>query len=190
MQKDKKPMSSRTADLREAARIIADNMISLRPRSEIEYIARRYAEYITDLSPLGARCVDLYKLFPDAKHGDWAYVGVELSSKDEFDAALVCEGAEEVYIDGEKFQGDKISFRMKAGMVKVEFKCVAGESFGVRFTPSVSYYPGMLAKDYLHHVKIMCPAEGFLQRRAQLCQNCVGRGVRMNIRKLRRQGTA
>lgn len=177
MQKDKKPMSSRTADLREAVRIIADNMISLRPRSEVEYIARRYAEYITDLSPLGARCVDLYKLFPDAKHGDWAYVGVELSSKDEFDAALVCEGAEEIYIDGEKFQGDKISFRMKAGMVKVEFKCVAGESFGVRFTPSVSYYPGMLAKDYLHHVKIMCPAEGFFaEEGAAVSELCGERG--------------
>ena len=85
----KNSMFSRKKDIREAAKIIADNMLAVRPRGKAVYTARRYAEFIHDKAPLGARQIDLYMLYPQAERGDWAYVSVYLEAEEAFDAALV-----------------------------------------------------------------------------------------------------
>ena len=173
-------MLSRTGDIREAAKIIADNMLAVRPRCKAVYAARRFAAYIRDEAPLRARHVDLYKLYPRAVRGDWAYVSVFIETEEGFDAALMSKGAEKIFIDGRQYipDGGLIKFRAARGRTLVEFECAAGDSFGVSFTPSVVYYPGMLAKDYLAHVSILCPmAEYDGEEGAAVSALCGERGV-------------
>lgn len=157
-----KSMAENTKDVKEVARIIADRMLELRPKGKIQYFARKKVNYIRDISPLGARGVDLYKLYPDAKAGDVAYVSVYLESQTEYDAVLKIKGASRVFIDGVEVElQEEIRYCQKAGRILVDFECVAGESFGVSFTPSIVHYPGMLAKDYLCHVSMLCPMKEY-----------------------------
>ncbi len=156
-------MLSRTNNVRETAKIIADRMLELRPKGKVEYFARRNPVYVRDNSPLGAREVDLYKLFPDAKAGDFAYVSVLVESETEFEAVLKCSGASRVFIDGVECElsDGTVSYLQKAGRVTVELECIAGDEFKVSFTPSIKYYPGMLAKDYLCHISMLCPKKEY-----------------------------
>lgn len=153
-------MLDRTKNIRQAARIIAENMISLRPRKEVIYVLRHKEKYIYDAPVLGLRKVDLNMLYPNAETGDSVYVSFYVESKEEFDAVLVTEGAYSIYIDGKKYENNEvknIQYRQKRGRVLVELECYKKERFEVSFAVSVVYYPGMLAKDYLAHISMLCP---------------------------------
>lgn len=159
-----KPLAARTKDIKKAASIIADNMLASRPKADIAYRARRKSEYIYDIAPLGARCVDLKGIFPDAKKGDSVYVAAYLESEKDVRAAIKTSGVSKLFIDGIEYEiKDSVAeFDKKAGRSLAEFLCIAGDEFKMSFVPSVVYYPGMWARDYLAHIRAVCPVDGFL----------------------------
>ena len=153
-------MSNRTIavkskDFKEVAQIIADNMLTTRHRAEPIYTKRRKIEYVHDLSPLGARCINLKGIYPDAKKGDCVYVATILETKKPVKAALKTTGCEKIFLDGQEYKIDGngvVEFDIKEGQTLAEFYCECNETFEMSFVPSICYYPGMWARDYLVHI--------------------------------------
>ena len=77
----KNMLSEITTDIKAAAEIIADNMIKTRKRSEIVYNKRLNIKGVTDTAHLGARCVDLLSIYPEAKKGDNVFVATILKTE-------------------------------------------------------------------------------------------------------------
>ena len=129
-------------------------MLCLRPRARVVYRIRRKQEGVYDEAPLGARCVDLGKIYPGAQPDDIAYVTADVVTERGFDAALWVQGCDEVYISGTKHlpEDGLIFFALPQGRTRVEFRCCVGTL--LKFCVSVAYYPKMAAKDYLEHVRI------------------------------------
>lgn len=162
-------MSNRTIavkskDFKEVAQIIADNMLTTRHRAEPIYTKRRKIEYVHDLSPLGARCINLKGIYPDAKKGDCVYVATILETKKPVKAALKTTGCEKIFLDGQEYKIDGngvVEFDIKEGQTLAEFYCECNETFEMSFVPSICYYPGMWARDYLVHIRALSPIKGF-----------------------------
>ena len=153
-----------TTDIKAAAEIIADNMIKTRKRSEIVYNKRLKINGVTDTAPLGARCIDLLEIYPEAKKGDNAFVATVLKTEKAVKAALKVSGCERVYIKGVEYTvpgNGIIEFDIEVGETFCEFYCVYDSDFKMSFTPSICYYPGMWARDYLVHIRALSPISDF-----------------------------
>ena len=75
-----------------ALKIIADNMIKIRPECDVEYIPYKKSEICRDEAPLNNRCIDLSKLYPHAEDKEQAAVGTILYAQQSYDMALYTEG--------------------------------------------------------------------------------------------------
>ncbi len=161
----------KTQEAEESMRIIAEKMLQLRPRDEIRYRPYRVLPAAKQEKILEALHVDLKQIYPEAKEGDTAFVGTVLKSIADDTMALVVQGDVTVFYRGEKVYdasrenaGEKkiLMLEIKKGENEVVFLCRCGKSgFGVSFTPCVSHYPDMWAKDYLLHIRACSPISEF-----------------------------
>lgn len=160
----KEMLSQKTDDIKTAAKIIADNMLMTRSKCEPSYRKRQWDRHITDTSPLGARCVDLKGIFPEAKKGDSVYVATVLKTNKSVRAALKLTGCEKVIINNTEHnigENGLVEFDICEGETLCEMLCVCSDEFKMSFTPSICYYPGMWARDYLVHIKALSPIKAF-----------------------------
>lgn len=154
----------------EEIRLIADRMIELRPPSQVVYRPYRKQDIISFEDILSYMKIDLMKLYPDAKDGECAYVKTILYSDADHDITIRVRGNVKVIFNGEIVyeyerqyaeQYDILTYA-NAGENELIFICrCSGEKFGVDFIPSVRYYPGMWAKDYLLNIRPLCPMDEF-----------------------------
>lgn len=169
MSKFGKSLLSVTKNPKEAVRIIADNMITTRPRGEVVYRPYHKSEIYRDLPIVGPRCIDIKKLHPEIKVGQLVYISAILDScadaqiKLNFwgDGKLLVNGKEVYDADGNTAINQPV-IDIKQGETPITFavKCTEEDKFEFRFMPSVRYYV-MWAKYYLLNVRVKSPLAEF-----------------------------
>lgn len=165
-----KSLSSVTTDIKKAMTIIADNMITTRPKGAVEYRPFRKDPVWHDKPILGPREIDLKKIYPDAVDGNIAFVGTVLESVSDYDAKLNVHGSVKVLYGGKTLcdctekphdEWTKADLPLKKGANPIIFmvRCTDGD-FSFEFMPSVRVYM-MWAKDYILHVRATSPLKCF-----------------------------
>ena len=158
-----------THNPKEAAAVIAETMIQTRPRGEICYRPYRICDAVYQTDILGSLRVEPGKLYPEAKEGDFVYIGTVLESVADYEISLCVTGDVKVFYEGEVVYDANgatdwkiINIDVKEGENEVLFLCRCGaDGFGMTLVPSVRHYPGMWAKDYLLHVRACSPIAEF-----------------------------
>jgi rhamnogalacturonyl hydrolase YesR len=164
------PLSSVTTEPREAIKIIADNLISTRPVTEVAY--RPFRNDGVYSTPHDAR-VDLKKLYPEAKPGNVVYITAILDSSADSDGAIRVHGAfcdYDVAINGEWLEREidrngNATFWThfdKGANTKltIRAKCTSEEKFELMFLPTTRYF-FMWARWYLLNVQVKSPLQAF-----------------------------
>ncbi|MBR5157951.1 MAG: glycoside hydrolase family 88 protein [Clostridia bacterium] len=165
-------LASVTSDVKEAIKIIGDNMIKTRPRGDIVYRPYRKCDVSYDRGLLEPHVVNLKKLYPNAKKGNVVYVGTIFDSVADYDASICMIGNVKVFYEGkeifdyEKNPTDKkrskcpIHFRKGRNPVLFMVRCDEDDEFKFEFMPSVPAF-WFWALDYILHVRITSPIECF-----------------------------
>lgn len=156
--------------IKEEIRLIAERMLELRTKAEVEYHPYRKESFISFGDILSYMQIDLMMLYPNAKDGDYAYVKTILQSSADYDITIRVRGNVKVifnntvvydYVKEPSEQYDILT-HANCGDNELIFVCRCTDGkFGVDFVPSVRHYPGMWAKDYLLNIKTVCPMEDF-----------------------------
>lgn len=144
-------LSSVTRDPKEAIKIIADNMLRIRPRENVTYHPYKKTDVYYD-KHLYLRNIDLKKLYPEAKRGNIVYIGTVIEACCEIDAKLNFVGNAKVIYHGETIfdsQKDRDTdgkcrcpIHLEKGENPVLFmvRCDSDERFEFQFMPSVRWY--------------------------------------------------
>ena len=152
-------LAARVNTPKEAISVIADNMLRIRPRVEVEYYPYKKNEIYYDQF-IFMRKIDLKRLYPEAKRGNIVYVGTVIESCVEIDAKINFEGnakvifGGEVIFDSENDRDTDGKSRCALHLIKggnpVTFmvRCESDDSFKFSFMPSVRWY-WMWAKNYI-----------------------------------------
>lgn len=142
---------------------ISENLFITRPKREVVYrpcikndaVSRKILSEIS---------VDLRNIYPDAKIGDYAFVTTRIITSRSSEVILKVSGNPKIYLNENELSADEncnVRINVKTGDI-LKFKCTANEnSFGVGFTLSTVFYPGMWACDYLLWVRATMPVESF-----------------------------
>ena len=155
----------------EAIRVIADNMLKIRPRAEVTYHPYRKNDVYYD-QHLYLRNVDIKKLYPEAKRGNVVYIGtvieacVEIDAKINFigNAKVIYHG--EVIFDSEKDRDpdgkNRCPIHLSEGGNPVTFmvRCENDDRFEFKFMPSVRWY-WTWAKYYILSARATSPIPEF-----------------------------
>lgn len=138
-------------DPKEAIKIIADNMLKIRPREKVTYHPYRKTDVYYD-KHLYLRNIDLKKLYPNAKRGNVVYIGTVIEACCEIDAKLNFVGnAKVIYRDKTIFDSKtdmdadgkcRCPIHLEKGENPVLFmvRCDSDERFEFQFMPSVRWY--------------------------------------------------
>lgn len=144
-------LSSVTLDPKEAIKIIADNMLTIRPREKVTYHPYKKTDVYYD-KHLYLRNIDLKKLYPEAKRGNAVYIGTVIEACCEIDAKLNFVGNAKVIYRGETIFDSKTDMdadgkcrcpiRLEKGENPVLFmvRCDSEDKFEFQFMPSVRWY--------------------------------------------------
>ena len=164
-------LASVTTDPKEAIKIIADKMLTLRPRTQVTYHPYRKTDVYYD-KHLDLRIIDLKKLYPQARPGNVVYIGTVLEACCETDAKINFIGNAKVIFEGKTIFDSKNStdtdgkcrcaLHLKQGDNPVTFmvRCDSADSFEFRFMPSVRWY-WIWAKCYLLSARATSPIEQY-----------------------------
>ena len=156
--------------INEEIRLIADRMLELRRPAQVEYHPYRKQDFISFEDILSYMRIDLMKLYPNAKDGEYAYIKTILRSSADYDITIRVRGNAKVIFNGkvvyeyEKQPAEQYDILTHAdeGDNELIFVCRCSDgNFGVDFVPSVRHYPGMWAKDYLLNIQALCPITDF-----------------------------
>ena len=156
--------------INEEIRLIADRMLELRRPAQVEYHPYRKQDFISFEDILSYMRIDLMKLYPKAKDGEYAYIKTILRSSTDYDITIRVRGNAKVIFNGkvvyeyEKQPAEQYDILTHAdeGDNELIFVCRCSDgNFGVDFVPSVRHYPGMWAKDYLLNIQALCPIIDF-----------------------------
>ena len=165
MSKFEKSLLTVTKDPKEAVKIIADNMISTRPRGEVIYRPYHKSRIYHDLPIVSARCIDIKKLHPEIKVGDIVYVSTVLDSCDDAQVKINFWGDAKLFVNGKEIYDangntghNQPIVELKKGDTPITFavKCTSDDACEFKFLPSVRYYI-MWAKYYLLNVRAKSP---------------------------------
>ncbi len=152
-------LAARVNSPKEAIAVVADNMLKIRPRVEVEYYPYKKNEIYFDQF-IFMRNIDLGKLYPEAKKGNVVYIGTVIESCVEIDAKINFEGNAKVIYGGEViFDSEtdrdadgksRCALHLQKGGNPVTFmvRCESDDSFKFSFMPSVRWY-WMWAKNYI-----------------------------------------
>lgn len=165
-------MFSVTTDMKEIMKIVADNLITIHPRSEVVYQPYRKNEVCYEPGLGLPTMVDIKKLYPNARKGNVVYVGTTLESVAEYDVDLYVFGNVKVMYHGEAIydyeeqieesRKEKCPIHLEKGENPVLFmvRCDDEESFSFQFLVSVPPFR-FWARDYLLHVRATSPLACF-----------------------------
>ncbi len=160
-------LASLNFNIKEEMTVIADNMLKLRPRGEVEYRPYHKTDIYYD-KHLDLRTIDLKKLYPNAHKGQVVYISTVIDACVETDAKINFIGNAKVQFKGEwifdsRTDGDtdgkcRCALHLKKGENPVLFmvRCDSDESFEFRFMPSVRWY-WVWAKCYLLSARATSP---------------------------------
>ena len=142
---------------------ITDNLFATRPKGDVIYRPCIKNDVVSN-DILREIYVDLKKMYPDAVAGDYAFVKTRIIASRPEKVALKVNGNVEIYLNDKALSrkdNDVIHMDVKTGDI-LSFKCIASEdSFGVGFTLSTVFYPGMWACDYLLWLRATMPVEEY-----------------------------
>lgn len=170
--KSENSLASVTTNIKEAMTIIAENMIKIRPRGELTYRPYNKTEIYYDRPAVEHRKIELKKLYPDAKPGDFVYVGTVLDAASECDCRVNMFGNVKVIYDSKvvfdylneqnEWKFGQCLLHLKKGENPVMFvvRCDDEDKFDFQFMPSEPHF-SMWAKDYTIHVRATSPIEHF-----------------------------
>lgn len=156
--------------INEEIKLIADRMLELRRPAQVEYRPYRKQDFISFEDILSYMRIDLMKLYPNAKDGEYAYVKTILRSSDDYDITIRVRGNAKVIFNSKvvyKYEKQPaaqydILTHADKGDNELIFVCrCSNGNFGVDFVPSVRHYPGMWARDYLLNIRALCPLSDF-----------------------------
>ncbi|MBQ9115968.1 MAG: glycoside hydrolase family 88 protein [Clostridia bacterium] len=154
-------------DLKGEMRVIADNMLRLRPRGEVTYHPYRKNGVYYD-KHLDLRIIDLKKLYPNAQKGNVVYVSTVIEACVRTDAKINFIGNAKVYFKGECIfdsESDvdsdgrcRCALHLNEGENPILFmvRCEDDGKFEFRFMPSVRWY-WVWAKCYLLSARATSP---------------------------------
>lgn len=160
-------------DVKKAAEVVVSNMIAARPRAELKYRPYRLCEAVSHENYLSWEKVNLKMIYPEVEVGDRVFVGFNLVSGADYDAAISVQGnvkkiffeGEELISDGKKYPTEMLCYpcRVRKGNNKVTLlcECEDAESFVIGYVPSTIAYPKMWARDYLLYLGVFSPIEEF-----------------------------
>ena len=162
------PLSSVTRDPREAMKIIADQLLELRPAQEPVLRPYRRSEIYQDLN---IAYINLKKLYPEAKAGNVVYVCAILDASHESDGALevaAIGGKATVCLNGEQLVMDKeLERRYATHFVKgpnnkltIKMECSGEDEFELRLAPTSAFHR-YWAKWYILNVQVKSPIDAF-----------------------------
>ena len=150
-----------------AIEVIAENMLKIRPMTEVEYRPYRKNGVYFD-KHLDLRTVDLKKLYPQAKKGDLVYIDTVFTACCETDAKLNFIGNAKVIYNGEViFDSERdvsndgkcrCALHVKKGDNPVRFavRCESDSEWVFKVMPSVRWY-WIWAKCYLLSARLTSP---------------------------------
>ena len=140
---------------------IAANMIKTRPRDEVKL--RPFIKYPgVEREILGYINIDLDKIYPDAKQGDYVYVKTFLLVPHDGKIALTTKGNVSVVYRGELVPDTEKTAELDAyeGMNETVFRCVKDEKgFKFSYIATTVYYTAMWATDYLYWIRPVLDGE-------------------------------
>lgn len=185
--KKENSIHSVATDIKECIKIISDRMMQLRPRGEVEYIPFYKNDVFYMEQSKGKMHVDLKKLYPYAKCGEYVYAGTMLRACIEHDILLYIWGDAELYYDNEKIydrsetadydeiEGSYVRMHLKQGDNPLMFKVRCTEDdFKFSFMASIPYYKWW-AKDYIFNSRAISPIDCFSGEDgigvSELCRN-------------------
>lgn len=181
-------------DMKEIIQTIMAHALQTRPQKEVYFKPFRKMDGVYYEKALSAQCVDLNRMYPEAKDGDVAFVDFYIQTEVDYEIYLNVSGDIKVSFEGKEvfscFEGDAfpqeaysdglyhIPLYVKAAANNaVHIKCVKnGASFGVRFLPSVKRYPSMWANDYLYTARILSPVKAYAGEEGVAISPCFATG--------------
>lgn len=159
-----------TQNKKEILKTIVENMIKIRPRSEVvlrpffnpgEKISKRFAG-----APLK---IDFKKIFKEAKKGDFVYFKTNIYTNEVHTAAVSVNGACDVYYKGELIIENRENIRKTVHIETIDGESellikayCSDEKFGFELSVSPPAFPGLWANDYLMWNRITSPLPEFL----------------------------
>lgn len=147
---------------------ILKHMLDTRPQKEVVYRAFQYCPAVRQRKIQRAVEVDLYKLFPKSKKGDYSLSRFNIMAENDADLVFCISGDAEVILNGEKIRENGITeyeilpIKLEKGINSFSVRAQnTGERFGFDFCISVSRYPNLWADDYLFSARPCIPTNGF-----------------------------
>ncbi len=154
-----------TKSPKEVIKIIADNMINIRPAAEVVYAPYKKTDIYADMPLVGPRRIDLKKLYPNAKKGDFVYLSTVFESCCDSEAKIYFEGMADVISEEKQIYDGRsdchqneceVFFKQGENPVTFRVYCECDDSFVFSFMPTTTRYR-MWAKYYLLNVRATSP---------------------------------
>lgn len=166
---EKQSIFNITNDKKEILRTIAENMLKLRPRSEVKLRPCYYnGEILHKIYASGPADYDFSVIYPDACEGDFIYYKTIAYSCKYNTIALLFEGVFEAYYDGKLVassdeRAEKIcEVETKDGECELIIKVYAEKDrFALKLAMSPPQFPGRWGNDYITWSRPALPIEEF-----------------------------
>lgn len=160
-------MTLKTAE--ELINKLCTNMIKLHPKKQVKF--RPFSPFpgMGGTYILGPVEINLHKLYPNARPGEYVYAAVNLVSEEAKEILITVSADTSLFFEGRQIYAPDsfkktaaVKLCLKCGENLLTIKCMAKEdSFGFSFIPTLPEFTGMWAKDYLYSVRTLIPIEEY-----------------------------
>lgn len=147
---------------------ILTHMMNTRPRKEVVYRPFQYCPAVLQRKIQRAIEVDLYKLFPESRKGEYSLCSFIVNAERDADLVFCISGDAEVILNGAtirkngKTEYEILPIKLNKGVNSFSVRAQnTGERFGFDFCISVSRYPNLWADDYLFSARPCIPDSEF-----------------------------
>lgn len=166
---DRQSILNITRDKKEILKTIAENMLKLRPRSEVKLMPCYYKDGLTKKQYAGSPAeYDFKVIFPEACEGDYVYYKTIVYARKNQTVALYFDGIFEAYYDGQLVassaeRAEKVcEVDTKDGECELLIKIYAQkDNFSFTLAVSPPQYPGRWSNDYITWSRITLPIDEF-----------------------------
>lgn len=166
---EKQSILNITKDKKEILKIIAEQMLTIRPRSEVKLRPCYYKEGVTHKQyECGPADYNFYQWFPNAQKGDYVYFKTILHSSKNSIVALLIEGVFEAYYEGKLVSSTQerekkvCEVNTNDGDGELLIKVYAEkDKFALRLAVSPPQFPGRWENNYIIWSRITSPIKEF-----------------------------
>lgn len=170
--------------------LIASRLFETRPKSNIflrpyinpDFVTRKQESFVS---------VELSKLYPQARCGDYLYTAVDMKVSHNTVYALTFKGADRIWLNGEEVTirdlslpdgWQKVEINMRAGFNSLVFKCpVTKERFSLDYIVATVFYPHLWVSDYLHWCRDTIPVKEYADEQGFAVTELVKKGENKNF---------